>query len=244
MTTRKKVHIVLSSFGYWGEELVAPMEEFDKAGILYDFSTPYGYPPQVVPVSMDPNYVDPPLQRKVTSPEMAAKVKQLVESDRLISIKKVSEVRASDYDALLLVGGSGPLLDMNNCRELHSLILEFVKANKVVVAECYAIGALAFTRDPDNGLRSVLWGKKVTGHPIPHDYTTEYGYAGVTSTYPFIGPSIPLEYLLRDAVGHHGQFIANLDKKISVVVDPPFITSRSVAESPECGKNIVRYLME
>ncbi|MEW6163101.1 MAG: type 1 glutamine amidotransferase domain-containing protein [Nitrospirota bacterium] len=114
MISKKKVHIVLSSFGFWGEELVAPMEEFDKAGITYDFSTPYGHPPEVVPVSMDPNYIDPPLQCKVTSPEMAAKVKRLVESNMLRSVKKVSDVKAGDYDALLLVGGSGPLLDMNN----------------------------------------------------------------------------------------------------------------------------------
>jgi putative intracellular protease/amidase len=243
MATPKKVHIVLSSFGFWGEELVAPMEEFDKAGIAYDFSTPYGHPPEVVPVSMDPDYVDPPLKSKVTSPEMAAKVRKIVESALLKTVKKVNEANVSDYDALLLVGGSGPILDMNNCRALHSLILQFVKANKLVAAECYSIGALAFTRDPDNNLRSIIWGKKVTGHPIPFDYTTEYGYAEVTSKYPFIGPPIPLEYLLKDAVGPEGEFIANLDKEISVVMDLPFITSRSVAESRECGRAMVRHLM-
>ncbi len=180
----------------------------------------------------------------MTSAEMAAKVRRVVESDLLKSVKKVSDVKADDYDALLLVGGSGPLLDMNNCRALHDLIRQFIKANKIVAAECYAIGALAFTRNPeDKKQHSVLWGKKVTGHPIPHDYTTEYGYAGVNSRYPFIGPPIPLEYILRDAVGPDGQFIANLDKEISVVVDLPFITSRSVAESRECGRSIVKYLM-
>ncbi len=243
MATPKKVHIVLSSFGFWGEELVAPMEEFDKAGIAYDFSTPYGHLPEVVPVSMDPNYVDPPLQRTVTSAEMAAKVRKTVESGLLKTVKKVGDIKVADYDALLLVGGSGPLLDMNNCRALHALIQQFVKANKLVAAECYSIGALAFTRDPDHADRSIIWGKKVTGHPIPFDYTTEYGYAGVTSKYPFIGPPLPLEYLLKDAIGPAGEFIANLDKEISVVMDWPFITSRSVAESGECGRTMVRRLM-
>ncbi len=39
-----KVHVVLSSFGFWGEELVAPVQEFKEAGIDWDHSTPYGHP--------------------------------------------------------------------------------------------------------------------------------------------------------------------------------------------------------
>jgi hypothetical protein len=57
-----------------------------------------------------------------------------------------------------------------------------------------------------------------------------------------LGPAIPLEYLLTDAVGPEGEFIPNLDQEISVVVDLPFITSRSVAESRECGRQIVQHL--
>jgi putative intracellular protease/amidase len=246
---RPKVHIVLSSFGYWGEELVAPLQEFDKAGIGYDFSTPYGHPPRVVGVSMDLTYVDPPLNRKVTTPEMAEAVRQVVHSGLLNKYRRVNEVRVDDFDAMLLVGGSGPVLDMNNCRALHRLIQDCYLANKLVAAECYAVGALAFTRDPrpstsDHGsTRSVIWGRKVTGHPLAHDYTTEYGYEGVRSENPFVGPAIPLEYLMSDAAGPNGQFLGNIDKDISVVMDFPFLTSRSVAESRECGRQIVCHLL-
>lgn len=59
----------------------------------------------------------------------------------------------------------------------------------------------------------------------------------VQSTYPFVGPPITLEYMLTDAVGPDGAFIGNLDKEISV--DGPFIASRSVAESRECGRRIM-----
>lgn len=242
---RLRVLIALSSFGFWGEELVAPMEALDEAGIEYRFATPYGHPPAVVPVSMDPEYVDPPLNKKVTSPEMAAKVKALVESGRLKDVKPVASFHVDDFDGLLLVGGSGPVMDMNNCRALHELIWQFAQSNKIVAAECYAVGALAFTRKKpfeDSERRSVLFGRKVTGHPLPHDYTTEYGYANVTSAHPFVGPAYPLEFLLRDAVGKDGKFVGNIDKEISVVVDLPFITSRSVAESAECGRQLVTHL--
>lgn len=62
-----RVQIVLSSFGFWGEKLVAPMEEFDAARITYQFATPWGHPPAVVDVSMDPTYIDPPLNAPATT---------------------------------------------------------------------------------------------------------------------------------------------------------------------------------
>lgn len=237
-----RVQIVLSSFGFWGEELVAPMEEFDAAGITYQFATPWGHPPAVVDVSMDPTYIDPPLNAPVTTPEMADKVRAVVDSDLLSTVRAVTDVSIDDFEVLLLVGGSGPIMDMINCRPLHELIKGSYRANKLIAAECYAVGALPLTRHPDDPAHSIIWGRQVTGHPIAFDYTTPYGYANVQSTYPFIGPPIALEYMLTDAVGPDGAFIGNLDKEISVVKDGPFITSRSVAESRECGRRIVEHL--
>ena len=133
---------------------------------------------------------------------------------------------------------------MNNCRFLHKLIFDCVLENKLIAAECYAVGALAFTRYRREAqpLRSVVWRRIVTGHPITHDYITEYGYSGVTAKYAFIGPAIPLEYLMTDAVGPDGRFLGSPDREVSVIMDYPFLTSRSVAESRECGLQIVKCL--
>ena len=49
------------------------VEEFDKAGYHVDFCTPTGKRPNSIKVSQDAAYVDPPLGRTVTTPEMAAK---------------------------------------------------------------------------------------------------------------------------------------------------------------------------
>ena len=244
---KKRVLIVLSSFGFWGEELVAPMEELDAAGIDYEFATPYGHPPKVVTVSMDPTYVDPPLGRTVTDEEMAKKMKEVIDKGMLNKVKKVEDCKVDDYEAILLVGGSGPVMDMNNCRELHELIRQFDEAHKVIAAECYAVGALIYTRkrasfDPKE--KSILWGRRVTGHPLAHDYRTEYGYENITSEYSFIGPTLPLQYALQDAVGPDGEFIGNIDKLTSVIVDDHIITSRSVASSRECGRELVKKLTQ
>src|SRR5689334_4831078 len=81
--SRKRILIVLSEWGYWGEELVGPLEKLDAAGYDVDFATPTGRRPVAITVSMDPNYVDPPLGRSVTTEEMAGKVRELDGSDRL-----------------------------------------------------------------------------------------------------------------------------------------------------------------
>ena len=54
----KRVLFVLSEFGYWGEELVGPLEVLEAAGYKVEFATPKGTKPMALPPSMDPNYVD------------------------------------------------------------------------------------------------------------------------------------------------------------------------------------------
>src|SRR3954449_13347673 len=70
----KRILVVLSEWGFWGEELVGPLEAFEEQGYDVDFMTPTGKRPVAIGVSMDPDYVDPPLGRSVTSAEMGAKV--------------------------------------------------------------------------------------------------------------------------------------------------------------------------
>lgn len=74
---KKKVLFLLSEWGYWGEELIGPLETMDSAGYTTDFATPTGKRPIALTPSMDPKFVDPPLGRSVTSPEMAEKVKAI-----------------------------------------------------------------------------------------------------------------------------------------------------------------------
>src|ERR1700722_9959752 len=88
----KRILAVVSEFGYWGEEAVGPLETLENAGYTVDFATPKGKRPVAISVSMDPDYVDPPLGRSVTSPEMAEKVKALEASDRLDDPINLSEL--------------------------------------------------------------------------------------------------------------------------------------------------------
>lgn len=261
----KKILCVVSEFGYWGEELVGPVETLEKAGYKIDFVTPFGKRAHALPPSMDSTYIDPALNRPVVSKEMEEKVKAFDSSDRLDNSLNLSEMlpfrpylsdpdylvklaeycheleRAGHevvdkYSALLIVGGSGPIVDMVNNQRVHDLILTFHKADKPIAAECYGVTCLAFARD-FREKRSIILGKNVTGHPLEYDYKDGTGFLGVD--FNMGPPPYPLEFILRDAVGPEGQYHSRVGNLTSVIVDYPFITSRSTASSYLCGEKLV-----
>ncbi|MFA5262394.1 MAG: type 1 glutamine amidotransferase domain-containing protein [Opitutaceae bacterium] len=265
---KKKILTVLSEYGYWGEELIGPLETLESADYTIDFATPKGRRAHALPPSMDPKFFDPPLGKSVTSPEMAEKVKEIEEStclDNPINLSKLLPERPypssssfireferyndavdatmekllGEYAALLLVGGSGPIVDMVNNQRLHDLILGFYKADRPIAAECYGVACLAFARDY-HLRKSIIWGKHVTGHPIEYDYHDGTGFLG--SDLNMGPPPYTLEYILRDATGPDGGFHGNVGRNVSALVDYPFITGRSMADSYKTGELLVAAL--
>jgi putative intracellular protease/amidase len=264
----KHILIVLSEWGYWGEELIGPLETFDRAGYEVTFATPKGKRPVALPPSMDPDYVDPPLGRSVTTTQVAQKVREIEKSSRLDNPMNLSELlpempyfsspslirdleayyKAIDkvrinylyqFDALLIVGGSGPIVDLANNQRIHDLILSFLKMGKAIAGECYGVACLAFARELENR-KSIIWGKHVTGHCKEYDYHDGTGFMG--TDFNMGPPPYPLEYILRDAVGPDGAFHGNFGKETSVIVDYPFITGRSTPDSYLTGEKIVEVL--
>ncbi len=264
-----KILIVLSEWGYWGEELVGPLETFDAAGYQVDFVTPTGKRPVALTTSMDATFVDPPLGKPVVSQEMADKVKKLDDpsNPRLKNpknlkdwmpdrpywsspkflremeayYKKLDEVQKDlvGYDSILIVGGSGPIIDLANNHRVHDLILSFYKMGKPVAAECYGVTCLAFARDLGDR-KSIIWGKNVTGHCKEYDYLDGTGFMGTDLN---MGPPpYPLEYILRDATGPEGGYHGNVGHAISVIVDYPFVTGRSTPDSYTTGEKLVEVL--
>jgi putative intracellular protease/amidase len=218
---------------------------------------------------MDPDFVDPPLGRGVTTQEMAQKVRELDQSSRLDHplnlsawlpdrpyhsepdfLRKQEEYfrrldeelhKADRYDALFIVGGSGPIIDLANNFRVHELILGFYRAGKPIAAECYGVACLAFARDFQER-RSIIAGKHVTGHCIEYDYKDGTGFEG--TDFIMGPPPYPLEYILRDATGPDGGYHGNVGHETSVIVDYPFITGRSTPDSYLTGRKVVEVLDE
>ncbi len=183
----RKILLVLSEWGYWGEELIGPLEVFDEKGYEFVFCTPTGRRPRALPPSMSAGFVDPPLGRSVTSAEMAEKVRAIDNPnnqrlDNPINLsgwfpqrpywsgcddngnnenaapvlrqweeyyrrRSAAQNDANRFDAIVLVGGSGAMIDMVNNYRVHDLVLGFLDHGKPIAAECYGVACLAQSRD-------------------------------------------------------------------------------------------------
>ena len=266
--SNKKILAIVSEFGYWGVELVGPLEKLEAAGYQVEFMSVHGKKAEALPPSYDTTYMDPPLGVCVTTPVAAEKVKNFEATNRLenclamtdyfperpyyhrpsflrelenyyVQVKESQQKFTEEYDGILLVGGSGPIVDMVNNQRLHELVLGFYRANKVVSAICYGVAVLAFARD-FNERKSIIRGKHVTGHCIEYDYHDGTGF--LHTDFNMGPPPYVLEYILADAVGPEGQYHGNFGKETSVIVDYPFITARSLQCSFEFGDKIVDML--
>ncbi|MGE3267774.1 MAG: type 1 glutamine amidotransferase domain-containing protein [Chloroflexota bacterium] len=265
MAETKKILAVMSEWGYWGIELVGPLLKLEAAGYSLDFITPKGKRSPVLPPSTDTTYVDPPLGVCVTTKEDADLVLAFEKTDRLKdtqnlstwfperpffhqepflrnfeayfeAVKKAQEEATTKYDALLLVGGSGPIVDMVNNQRVHDLILGFYNRKMPIGAICYGVAPLVFARDFNERI-AIIKGKHVTGHCLEYDYHDGTGFVG--TDFNMGPPPYTLEYILADAVGPEGQYHGNFGKRTSVIVDYPFITARSLQCAHEFGDRFV-----
>jgi putative intracellular protease/amidase len=264
----KKILAILSEYGYWGIELVGPLKKLEESGYKVDFMTPKGKKADALPPSYDTTYMDPPLGTCVTTPEAAELVIAFEAQNRLAhclslsdyiperpyysatnflrsleeyytKVKQAQKHFTDTYDAILIVGGSGPIIDVVNNQRVHEAILGFYRADKPVAAICYGVATLIFARD-FNEKKSIIRGKHVTGHCIEYDYHDGTGF--LHTDLNMGPPPYVLEYALTDAVGPEGQYHGNFGKETSVVVDYPFITARSLQCSFEFGEQFVNML--
>jgi putative intracellular protease/amidase len=268
VTETKKILAVMSEWGHWGIELVGPLIKLEDHGYRFDFCTPKGKRSPVLPPSLDTAYVDLPLGVCVTTPDDAAMVKEFNKTDRLDkpinlstwfperpyfhqepflrnfeayfeTVKAAQAEATTSYDAILLVGGSGPIVDMVNNQRVHDLVLGFWNKKMPIGAICYGVAPLVFARD-FNERKSIIRGKHVTGHCVEYDYHDGTGFVG--TDFNMGPPPYTLEYILADAVGPEGQYHGNFGKRTSVIVDYPFITARSLQCAHEFGDRFVDVL--
>ncbi len=131
-----KILAILSNYGYWGIEFTSPYLKLKEAGYDFDIFTPTGEKPIALPPSYDVDFFDPPLGVFVTTPEAASEVQKVMATNVFENVRSLKswlpqrpyfshpdflrkwekyfeEVKAlhstlDQYDAIMLVGGSGP----------------------------------------------------------------------------------------------------------------------------------------
>jgi putative intracellular protease/amidase len=248
----KKVLVLASNVGLWGEELQAPWDALKKAGFTVRLATEQGKTPLPLQLSVNRDFIDPMQNYKVNPDEVVDRIEELVRTGEWDKPLKIADAKMSDFDALVIVGGPGSPLDLVGNSKVHDLVREACRSNKVVGALCYAVGALAMTRDPKNNNKSVILGKTIVAHPREWDFTGDLNYplAGATPDNPgtnLVTPGFvyPLQPIVEDAVGPNGKVIARPEANRDLPVvhyDPPFVTAQSVESSIAFGKKLVEVL--
>lgn len=108
--------------GVWMEEFALPYLELLRHGIEMTIASPKGGA-----MPFDPRSLPLPEQEQVWQPAIAAS-KHTV---------KLSEVRSTDFDAIFLPGGHGPMFDLPDNPVLQQLIREFDEDGKIIAAVCH-----------------------------------------------------------------------------------------------------------
>ncbi|MEY9587777.1 putative intracellular protease/amidase [Bradyrhizobium yuanmingense] len=132
--------------GFFFAEVAHPFEVLDKAGIAVEFASPAGgWTPYDAYDEKDPAQKD----------FLASKAFR-----RLNHSRKLSEVDAADYDAILIPGGLGPMVDIQRNAAVQSAVVRAWSTGKLVAAVCHGPCALLGV-DLGDGVPFVR-GKKLT----------------------------------------------------------------------------------
>ncbi|KAH9894484.1 class I glutamine amidotransferase-like protein [Cubamyces lactineus] len=149
---------------------------------------------------------------------------------KLANAKKLSEVKASDYDAIFYVGGHGPLLDLADDPVNIQLASEFLRAGKVTAAICN--GSASFVGGTDANGEPVLKNRKLTCLS-----NVEEAEIGKEKDIPFL-----LESRITELGGHFEK--AKEPWQAHVVRDGNLITGQNPASSVSIGEAINKALSE
>lgn len=152
LTSHDKLGNTGRKTGFWLEEFAAPYYAFLDAGAKLTLASPLGGQPPLDPKSDDPD----------AQTDDTRRFKQDSDAQRVLaSTHRLSEVQASDYDAVFYPGGHGPLWDLAEDTNSVALIETMLAAGKPVSAVCHAPGVLRHAKTADG--KPLVQGRQVTG---------------------------------------------------------------------------------
>lgn len=137
--------------GAWLEELAGPYYTFFDAGCHVEIASPKGGEARLDPMSLEPPWLLPDGERFLKDAEA---LHQLAES------WKLAEIKATELDAIFLVGGALAAFDFPDNTHLVSLIQKVLNLGKPVAAVCHGVLGLLNVQDSHGGI--LVQGKKLT----------------------------------------------------------------------------------
>ena len=203
--------------GFWLEEFTAPYYVFRDANVHVTVASPKGGQPPI-----DPKSDEPASQTDSMTRFKGDKAAQGV----LATTAKLSDMKATDFDAVFYSGGHGPMWDLAEDPVSIALIESFYDAGKPVAAVCHAPGVLRHVKY--QGV-SIVKGKRVTGFTNSEEEAVQ-----LTKVVPFLVE----EELKR--LG--GRFEKVADWQSFAITDGRLVTGQNPASSTAGAQALLKLL--
>lgn len=138
---------------------------------------------------------------------------------------------ATEYAAVILVGGAGAYMDLGGNTSVRPLIQLMTALDRPVAAICYGVSVLIQATDPETDV-PLVWGRLVTGHSEQDDYTDYTSDVVAEGVYgPDYGAAVfTLEQMIKQYTGPEGGFLSKDGTPYMAVADGPFISARTTPD--------------
>jgi len=148
---------------------------------------------------------------------------------KLANAKKLSDVSAADYDAVFIVGGHGPVIDLPENAVNIQLLTDFYQSGKITAAVCHGTAALVNVKDTQ-GNSIFAGGKKFTGFSNAEEQK--------------VGGEKAIPFSLEDRITALGGTFEKADEVFGakVVVDGNLYTGQNPASAAPLAQEILKAL--
>ncbi len=155
--------------GFWWAELTHPYWEFVEHGYEVEVASPEGGKLE------GDKWSDPRDDSKYSADDLISLgfINSPDHAKLVAETKPLADVQVDDYDAVLAIGGQGPMYTFYRNEAVHALFRDFYEAGKLLAVICHATCALLETRLSDG--RLLVDGKTWTGFAdSEEDYADQF----------------------------------------------------------------------
>ena len=204
--------------GFWIEEFANPYYTLMDKGVDITIATPKGGKAPI-----DPSSNTDDAQTEATKRYWDDKEAQ----ERIANTKVLSDMNASDFDAVFYPGGHGPLWDLANDATSIRLIETFNEQKKPIAFVCHAPAALKNVKGKDGS--PLVKGKKVTGFTNSEEKAVQ-----LTDVVPFL-----VEDMLKE---NGGIYSKKEDWAVYAIQEGNLITGQNPASSELVAEKLLASL--
>ncbi|MEB3766465.1 type 1 glutamine amidotransferase domain-containing protein [Acinetobacter sp. MD2] len=218
LTSHSQLGQTAEKTGFWLEEFTAPYYVFKDAGASVVLASPKGGQPPLDPKSNLPDFQTESTRRFEQDTEAQA---------QLAHTQLLSEINASEFDAVFYPGGHGPLWDLTNDQNSIELIQAFDRTNKPIGLVCHAPAALKHVTKA-NG-EAFVKDKQVTGFSNSEEDAVQLSHI--------------VPFLIEDEFKAQGaHYIKGTDWQSFTVRDSHLITGQNPASSEAVAEQLLKLI--